>query len=558
MAQNKAPNADDKRRTAELVASLSEEEQAKLLAQALLREYMHKRGYRATLAAFDKENPRDEKTISSRAVMHELLNIPVEGRPSRLLLMIQKRLEEEEDSDSSEEETDKKKKKKKSAGKAPVALTFMEELCSYRLTKRDYELKKKGAYDAAAAVKQHGEEKFHLEEEDPSDTELEALESRRQTREAERARAQAALQEYEELLEDKKRRKKEKKAKKKAKKNKKQQQQDNSFEDRSGASTPFHSPSDEDEDGNSDEDPPHFSVTGSTKKNKKVKSTLYGDKTTPVNGSLDSSRDGIRRTSALMAPPGFLTADMYGNHIPTDGAVGSRWQPPAPTRSGKGLEEHIDPFGVEQRRHSSLDSPSPLRRETRGSLERAGLSLNSLSPHGSARQSLEPPVERRLSSQGFVNPSPLSSRGTPAPLNPISTGGAPLGGLGLSRGGGGGLNRSEITEPWVPGGSTHSAPPPAFTAGDAPSPMPRPTSIMNTSGSLAKAEHRYDSAAAPKQSALASKSNSTPAGGSMPPPPSGGIMAEKRTGFGFNTGNNAGGEGRRKKRVVIMDDVQAA
>jgi ubiquitin carboxyl-terminal hydrolase MINDY-3/4 len=51
------------------------EEQVDLLSQALLREFMHKRHFKETLAMFDEECPRDERTISSRALMTELMLI---------------------------------------------------------------------------------------------------------------------------------------------------------------------------------------------------------------------------------------------------------------------------------------------------------------------------------------------------------------------------------------------------------------------------------------------------------------------------------------------------
>lgn len=46
-----------------------------LLSQALLREYMHKKKFTATLKLFDEENPRNEKTISSRALMADLMHL---------------------------------------------------------------------------------------------------------------------------------------------------------------------------------------------------------------------------------------------------------------------------------------------------------------------------------------------------------------------------------------------------------------------------------------------------------------------------------------------------
>lgn len=67
--------------TTVLVASFlqrSYEEQVDLLSQALLREFMHKRQFKDTLAMFDEECPRDERTISSRALMTELMYVSPE------------------------------------------------------------------------------------------------------------------------------------------------------------------------------------------------------------------------------------------------------------------------------------------------------------------------------------------------------------------------------------------------------------------------------------------------------------------------------------------------
>lgn len=83
---------------------LSKEDAVEQLAQALLREYMHKKGAKATLAVFDEENPRTEKTIGSRAVMTSLMAMEA----------IQARHKQR-----------------------PVPpTTFMEHLCAYRLRKR--------------------------------------------------------------------------------------------------------------------------------------------------------------------------------------------------------------------------------------------------------------------------------------------------------------------------------------------------------------------------------------------------------------------------------------
>lgn len=55
------------------VLTMAHEAQVQLLSDALLREYMHRRGFLATLKAFDTEHPRDENTISSRALMSDLM-----------------------------------------------------------------------------------------------------------------------------------------------------------------------------------------------------------------------------------------------------------------------------------------------------------------------------------------------------------------------------------------------------------------------------------------------------------------------------------------------------
>ncbi|KAG5466784.1 hypothetical protein LSCM1_00961 [Leishmania martiniquensis] len=55
------------------VFNMTHEEQVHLLSDALLREYMHRRGFLATLKAFDDEHPRDANTISSRALMSDLM-----------------------------------------------------------------------------------------------------------------------------------------------------------------------------------------------------------------------------------------------------------------------------------------------------------------------------------------------------------------------------------------------------------------------------------------------------------------------------------------------------
>lgn len=160
-----APSASEKEKTARLVASLTNKEQAELLAQALLREFMHRRGLHATLKAFDAENPRDERTISSRALMRQLLNIPVADRPSRLQPTVPEK------------------------GGKPQPPTFMEELCSYRLTKRGY---------THPTIKL-GDEPSESEE-DPSDVEVRALHAAVDAHRAAKATSEQQQRRYEEML----------------------------------------------------------------------------------------------------------------------------------------------------------------------------------------------------------------------------------------------------------------------------------------------------------------------------------------------------------------------
>lgn len=62
------------------VYKMVHDEQVQLLSDALLREYMHRRGFRATLKAFDEEHPRDDNTISSRAVMSDLMALQADDQ----------------------------------------------------------------------------------------------------------------------------------------------------------------------------------------------------------------------------------------------------------------------------------------------------------------------------------------------------------------------------------------------------------------------------------------------------------------------------------------------
>ena len=55
-----------------------------LVIDALLREYMKRKGMKAALAAFDAENPRDETSISQLSVLvNGLSATPLPGAPER-------------------------------------------------------------------------------------------------------------------------------------------------------------------------------------------------------------------------------------------------------------------------------------------------------------------------------------------------------------------------------------------------------------------------------------------------------------------------------------------
>ncbi|KAH8613834.1 putative protein of unknown function (DUF4205) [Trypanosoma vivax] len=64
------------------VYSMAHERQVELLSEALLREYMHKRKFTETLRVFDEENPRGSDTITSRALMSDLMALKPETQKS--------------------------------------------------------------------------------------------------------------------------------------------------------------------------------------------------------------------------------------------------------------------------------------------------------------------------------------------------------------------------------------------------------------------------------------------------------------------------------------------
>jgi hypothetical protein len=62
------------------------------LSEALLREFMHRRGFLATLKTFDEESPRDGQTISSRALMAQMMSWESKDKAPFMVQLCQYRL----------------------------------------------------------------------------------------------------------------------------------------------------------------------------------------------------------------------------------------------------------------------------------------------------------------------------------------------------------------------------------------------------------------------------------------------------------------------------------
>lgn len=163
------------------VSELDRKKQVDLLAQGLLREYMHRRGFTETLKTFDTECPRTAETIASRMAMRRLLNVPVADRESRLKPTM-----------VPPAPTASGEKPKKSSKPTAVPPTLMEEMCSYRLTKRDYHL---AAAASSSSAANNGETV-----QDPSDVELDALNESVSEREALISQALAKIEEAKQRL----------------------------------------------------------------------------------------------------------------------------------------------------------------------------------------------------------------------------------------------------------------------------------------------------------------------------------------------------------------------
>lgn len=284
----------------ERAASFPKSQQVDLLSQALLREFMHRHGYLDTLKTFDEECARTGDTISSRNVMRQLLNIPVQGRPSRL--------------GAAEKGKESKKKSSSSSGSkpAPTQFSLMEELCSYRLTKREYHLgrphdKKKDGSGEEVSKDEKGDP-IESTSEDPSDTELSDLRSQVAEREAAIAVATAKIKKGNRLLqlyeEKKEKRMMEKKQKKRKSQKQKGKEKVNGSDD--------HEASDEEEDasdGTKDDDEEREGYVSHAVDNRSM--ARKADVWTPPGSLLDhsanpSSSDASRVSlGAKWCPPGL-------------------------------------------------------------------------------------------------------------------------------------------------------------------------------------------------------------------------------------------------------------
>eukprot|EP01063_Lacrimia_lanifica_P023453 TRINITY_DN3098_c0_g1_i1.p1 TRINITY_DN3098_c0_g1~~TRINITY_DN3098_c0_g1_i1.p1 ORF type:complete len:334 (+),score=170.47 TRINITY_DN3098_c0_g1_i1:147-1148(+) len=74
------------------ILQCAREVQVDELAKALLREYMHKRGFMETLRAFDAEDPRGEFTIGNRSLMMDMMFLKQKSASSIMEAICQRRL----------------------------------------------------------------------------------------------------------------------------------------------------------------------------------------------------------------------------------------------------------------------------------------------------------------------------------------------------------------------------------------------------------------------------------------------------------------------------------
>lgn len=525
------------------VDAMTKKQQVDLLAQALLREFMHRRGYTETLKTFDMECERTKDTISSRMVMRRLLNIPVQGRPSRLQPTY------------AESARDTEGKSKASKKGKPIPPTLMEEVCSHRLTKREYHL------PHPLTPRKDNSDELDLNE-DPSDVELEQLQVQVKARQTEIAVAEAHREKGFQLLQAHEEKKKEKKLRKlegkKAKNKKRKYYSGDGLAEREEGSM-----DDEDDVFFKSEEPSFF---GSKKHKLRKKHSSAGE---VEEDTLDSSWPPFAKALSISESPrrqrrsrdgglGFFAEennDFQPSPSPRTGAsaVGSMWRPPGSdegpalpkkrSSAGSFLREAPPPVGSGQQnphhsgRMRKMEASGQLRSSSHDST-----SSNSSTASNSAGSSSSwpaPAVGRSLRSQlmemhNLTDTSPSSSTTTlfsPSPGSSFtaSTTTTPAGPA--TRTNNGGLFRPSSTSatPPAPGAVkftvSHSTSGNRLYKGAGYNPNAS-TSIVSSStyddcdddddGDAVtpdgKAVHRYDRQAKPLQSALAT-SSSAGAGG---------------------------------------------
>lgn len=312
---------------AEAIAALSTREQVDALAQALLREFMHRRGYTRTLQTFDRECPRNERTIASRQLMRQLLEIPSRFFPSRLsggsggvsnTASAQSRVpasrggEKEEAGADGEQKHNTKKK---------VTPTYMEELCSYRLQKREVqqrrqeEAKNTAASEAGTTV-------------DPSDAEMEEWRAAAAQREQNIAEAN---ERHERLLREARERKQRKRDK--LKKRREREKKGRRGEEGEGSSYPHHSRHRDDRGENSHDggDNHVVAMANDSASHRRAGRRLCVDDHDDDDDDVSMlSSAGFLKSGGLEEPKFLLSAPSSGRpgaQRPAGGAVGSRWTP---------------------------------------------------------------------------------------------------------------------------------------------------------------------------------------------------------------------------------------
>lgn len=316
MTEKSSASADNVSKVYEKTSCMPKSNQVDLLAQALLREFMHRHGYLDTLKTFDTECERGADTISSRAVVRQLLNIPVQGGTSRLVPTAIKAAEE---------------KKGKGKGKAVSQYSLMEELCSYRLTKRDYQIQRNAAaVDRAEGGSEgappKGDKRPSEKDNDPSDAEMEDLQSKCAEHDAALASAQAQLERGERLMKLYEAKGKEKKLRKLSHKKEKMTQREREErgdgEDGQGGTNSDRSSSDEKEGGVGDFRDKAEEGVGKRKQQHSLKGKKVGDvreftKHQATSHSRESSPSGYGEEDSISSFSGAARP-----------MVGSGWCPP--------------------------------------------------------------------------------------------------------------------------------------------------------------------------------------------------------------------------------------